>query len=1105
MIDSILERKRKTIILDRLLIERDGVQSLCLDDKEIVKEAENHYQNVAGKRSNNFLVLDDRWSNRYKPIQQIDQMWYSEILIPISIEEWRDMINSLPNDKASGPSKISNEMLKKAEIHELKLDYNLGYTNPIGNSTRINVSSQAYMDDVTWLTEDKFHLEQILKIADQFNKFNNIQVNYNKFEITTNSLSVKDNDIINIKIGNEKKNIAIVKANQSVRILGVWINLNLDQKFVFNQCKDIIKQYNILVKRKDVTSKQLKYIFNHVILPRIDYKAQLNIWNKVQCDQINRIGRAMFKKKCAVVSTMPNCLIYSSFGYKIKDIYVLQLQRQFTRLRNQMNATGIVNTVLWIRAYQLQQDCILKQSPLHEWNISSNNFTLKFDLLGKILALMYDNNLELVANSTTSNKLTNGKCSLNGIIDHSILYKKGVFKQLSRKGIVFLSQLLSSDGNRMLRYKDLKNRFNISTKGRIPIWFKQLETIFITDHKLSRKVKDEFNIGRHYQFISPSIENVNVKSRDWIATYTKITDEAVIARIIDNQHDSLIAEHWIQDVKEEISPSVQLPVIKKCNGCDLKLFHTRSPRSSVKKRCLFKVDKQTTIKVKASSIECDKYIMDTAIFENLALAENLFYTDNFIGVNTSLNDVLKYVSPFSVRSKLLEIKSNLSDAMYITAYTDGSLKSHASSASHMGGAFVITEPISVIFNVSFEDQPSVVKAELLAILLLIMTCPKYASVLIYCDSQIIVTKFLELFDRSLAEINKMKLPYQIYWTLLFKFIKFFALDVRVEKVKAHSNNQYNDLADKYAKESIDEDSIIFHDQILNFKALIKWNHLIVERDDIQLIKQIFEADNLNQFLNLNRNNLINNRHFFTLVDWKTSYRLNKKSQYITSKGDEVFQQLAFKIKANELPTLDNLHKRSPRLYPSNLQCQFCKNCNETLHHLWTCSQLTVIYKELFDSLYDILSVWIKKFCTLDNVDDILDQEKSIFIQSLQMSNDFNISHLAKGLISMKFVGFLREKFKLDQNSRDIIFEQFYRIVIFKFSFYIWIKRNSLVLDLERHIGITNKMKKNKRKYTGNHNLVTVSSSFDNNLFKDTDRFKYWLKYAYAYGGYFLDF
>ncbi|PKK67661.1 hypothetical protein RhiirC2_783241, partial [Rhizophagus irregularis] len=410
--------------------------------------------------------------------------------------------------------------------------------------------------------------------------------------------------------------------------------------------------------------------------------------------------------------------------------------------------------------------------------------------------------------------------------------------------------------------------------------------IFITDHKLSRKVKEEFNIGRHYQFISPSIENVNVKSRDWIATYTTITDEAVIARIIDNKHDALIAEHWIQDVNEEISPSVQLPVIKKCNGCDLKSFHTRSPRSSVKKRCLFKVDKQTTIKVKASSIECDKYIMDTAIFENLAIAENLFYTDNYIGVNTSINDVLKYVSPFSVRSRLLEIKGNLSDAMYITAYTDGSLKSHATSASHMGGAFVVTEPISVIFNVSFEDQPSVVKAELLAILLLIMTCPKNASVLIYCDSQIIVTKFLELLNRSLTEINKMKLSYQIYWTLLFKFIKFFALDVRVEKVEAHSNNQYNDLADKYAKESIDEDSIIFHDQILNFKALFKWNHLIVERNDIQLIKQIFEADNLNQFLNLNRNNLINNRHFFTLVDWKTSYRLNKKSQYITSKGDE---------------------------------------------------------------------------------------------------------------------------------------------------------------------------------------------------------------------------
>lgn len=156
------------------------------------------------------------------------------------------------------------------------MGYNLEYSNSINTNIRINISSQAYMDDITWLTEDKLHLEQILKIANQFNTLNNIQVNYNKFEIMTNLSLVKDKSIVYVNIRNVQKDIIIIKSNQSVRILGVQINLDLNQSFVFNQCKDIIKQYNVLVKKKDVTSKQLKYIYNYIIMPRVDYKAQLN-------------------------------------------------------------------------------------------------------------------------------------------------------------------------------------------------------------------------------------------------------------------------------------------------------------------------------------------------------------------------------------------------------------------------------------------------------------------------------------------------------------------------------------------------------------------------------------------------------------------------------------------------------------------------------------------------------------------------------------------------------------------------------------------------------------------------------------------------------------
>lgn len=60
--------------------------------------------------------------------------------------------------------------------------------------------------------------------------------------------------------------------------------------------------------------------------------------------------------------------------------------------------------------------------------------------------------------------------------------------------------------------------------------------------------------------------------------------------------------------------------------------------------------------------------------------------------------------------------------------------------------------------------------------------------------------------------------------------------------------------------------MIFHDQLLYFKEILKWNHLIIEKDNIQLIKHIFEAQYLNQFLNLNRNSDINYRQFLELVD-----------------------------------------------------------------------------------------------------------------------------------------------------------------------------------------------------------------------------------------------
>jgi hypothetical protein len=111
------------------------------------------------------------------------------------------------------------------EINSLKMGYEIehGFKKNIQveqeEKFTLNISSQSYMDDVTWITKNKIQLEQILKIADEFNIMNNIQTNYDKFEMITNKKLEKD--IIEVNFGSSKRNVKPLTSKESVRILGV--------------------------------------------------------------------------------------------------------------------------------------------------------------------------------------------------------------------------------------------------------------------------------------------------------------------------------------------------------------------------------------------------------------------------------------------------------------------------------------------------------------------------------------------------------------------------------------------------------------------------------------------------------------------------------------------------------------------------------------------------------------------------------------------------------------------------------------------------------------------------------------------------------------------
>ena len=186
---------------------------------------------------------------------------------------------------------------------------------------QILISVLAYMDDTTWITTNQKDLEHIISIADEFYDLNNIKINKSKSILLTNS--TKFQDTVDLKFGNNIVNIKPKKISESVRFLGVWINLANKKSFVYNQILELINNYSNLIRYKPMTDKQLCYVYNAVILPIIEYRSQLTLFSKEECHKLFTHFRILFKNKFKYSKTIPNALLECRRFYDIKDIWFI--------------------------------------------------------------------------------------------------------------------------------------------------------------------------------------------------------------------------------------------------------------------------------------------------------------------------------------------------------------------------------------------------------------------------------------------------------------------------------------------------------------------------------------------------------------------------------------------------------------------------------------------------------------------------------------------------------------------------------------------------------------------------------------------------------------
>jgi hypothetical protein len=90
------------------------------------------------------------------------------------------------------------------------------------------------------------------------------------------------------------------------------INLAKERKYVIQQAKDEVFSMCENLKKEKVTDKQLLYLINMVIIPRIEYHTQLTFLSKQGCNDIIPF-RKLFKMN--QTASINRCILFIHQNY----------------------------------------------------------------------------------------------------------------------------------------------------------------------------------------------------------------------------------------------------------------------------------------------------------------------------------------------------------------------------------------------------------------------------------------------------------------------------------------------------------------------------------------------------------------------------------------------------------------------------------------------------------------------------------------------------------------------------------------------------------------------------------------------------------------------
>ena len=252
-------------------------------------------------------------------------------------------------------------------------------------------------------------------------------------------------------------------------------------------------------------------------------------------------------------------------------------------------------------------------------------------------------------------------------------------------------------------------------------------------------------------------------------------------------------------------------------------------------------------------------------------------------------------------------------------------------------------------SLSIQQWPSSTCAELAAIWVTLLITPIDAKVKIYTDS----AAAIEMVKKGdIIKTNKEWLKQKNY-NLLLKIIETKQsknLDLELIKVKGHSENKWNNEADRLAKIGLNAPELYIQniDKNSRLRYNMFWNKSLIEMPTRKFIKDLEETKIAAEWKVSSIASLLETSEKLQKWDWKNLWKRIKEQSGVKCTSIRKGKKLNFLIKClhNKLPTLDNLTKRRPDLYKDNSYKVCKKNTEETQAHLACCKAQEVQWLEI---------------------------------------------------------------------------------------------------------------------------------------------------------------